>query len=955
MVRPVAAASQRNNDMGQTSSQLHDAATNHSTMEDQPKSSGKKHKKSKNGKRKSAEVDPSVGLKGESARASLQMSGVGMRDNRAPSNGIDPEESQQQLIAEISQMRSPGPVNVQVIEAGSSKKRGSRRNGGKKAKRKRSGGDVLEYPSSEDRNEEERVRQTPPVTPTRTNHSSPSPYRRNISQSQHVLDDIPTDEETAVFDEAFGTPNHDIFSFSQQPPDLPDRLDDTYPSYQLPFPKVGARPQKRKRDTVSVVDKAGEHQLPVANGAGQCMLEHEMETFDDLFQVDLGLADSFFHNEDNDMPIDPELDSMNPVPSSVDLGALHIMDDNVRQTKKRRSKHSGLSQSSKRRRVDEFQSTDGKHELSHNPYTSRDGQENIQDRVLPGVEDLQRHAYPELGTPFMERVARGGLEYLNNTSKSVKAARGKKGKEKEALRVDPATVNSPGEKEKQSQRSLKDIKEKGGPWLPAETTKLDTFRDRYCDANSMSHELFNSLIQTSIRGNTQVTALYNELHDVLPYRPRMSLQKFVRRRFHNFAARGTWTREEDEILRQAVVEKGKQWKIVGEMIDRMPGDCRDRWRNYILNADKRNREQWTDEEVRNLCSAIMQCMQLMKEERRRAREEIYGPDSQDYQESPDQDVEDMKDINWQSVSDRMGEHGGGRSRLQCSFKWGQLKKTHRDDTMNLIREARGLEVKRSGPTNNPWRQRRAFKKVANMRTGDQYSLLKFILKSNAPTEGNIPWKSLGDEEFRAIWTVADRKSAWSVMKESVPGSDTMDYREVINRLVTRIFVEGAEELDERWDPEVHGDVSQTKPNKSKKTKGKEREENGTDSKRKKKSRKRKEKRKLARSSEYIEESDNDEEGTAADQLRSYNPYDTLPRSAKANRYADTNNEAASSTADDDEEEEEEAGQIRNPHTKNADQDSLFDKGPDEESEYRPTNIGEVSPEMASRIHLLKFA
>lgn len=638
---------------------------------------------------------------------------------------------------------------------------------------------------------------------------------------------------------------------------------------------------------------------------------------------------------------------MSALPPSVDLSALENGDANVRPAGKKKTRQSVSARPSKRKQTDHIHSINEGHIPYHSTYMMQDDEENIQDQVLPGIEDLAGPTSPELGTPFMEDIARGGLEYLNSASKASRTPRQTMNKKRKGSMDNATNIHRSNEKGYQSERSLKDVSEKGGAFSSGEIAKLDAFRDNYCDANDMNYAFFNSLIQTPMRGNAQVTTLFNELHEVLPYRPRMSMQKFVRRRFHNYGARGTWTTEEDQELRRAVEEKGKQWKVVGEMIDRMPGDCRDRYRNHLLNSEHRNREQWTEEEVKNLCRAILECMQLLKDGRRQAREADYGPDAQDSEEGSDQGVEDLKAINWQAVSDRMGEHGGGRSRLQCSFKWSQLKKQDQNNLLNIVREARGLKSKRSGPTKNPWRQKKAMRKVANMKTGDQYVLLQSILGSNAPAEGNIPWKSLGDEAFRATWTVADRKSAWLKMKQSISESATMDYRDVINRLMTRILTEGTGELDERWDPEVHGDVSQTKPRKSKKAKGKEREAASTEPERRKRSKGSKEEHKQARSNEFvIEESDDEEEHSAINQPQYYNRYNALPRSAKANRYADTNNKAASSIAEDEELNE-------NARANNVDQDSLFD-GSDDGIDLPPQGSREITPKQASQIELLAF-
>lgn len=954
--------------MGQTSSQIHHPPLPDFDLAGQPKSNEKK-RKSKKSKRKSADVEQSGNPEEESANVLLQMRGVDVSNGANPYN--DDVAASQQLVAESSPMHPSSPFNVQETGMRSSKMCASQRNGGIHGKRKRGGSAIFEYPSSEEHMEEPQFSK---ATSTPFDQPSPqkmSPYRSNHSQAVSALDDVPTDEETAVFDEAFGngsvapepiTPMHDLYSFSQQPHEISEQQDEMFPPYQLPThvytsPKAAQKLKKQKRKPPLATDDAIEEQPAISNEAGQYMLDCDLEDFDNLFQVDLSLADPFHFYEGNDMPIDPELHSMSALPPAVDLSALDNGDGNVRGGKKRKPNKNSSSQSNKRRRLSEIKTTNIGRKLYISPYTFQDGQENNYDRVSPVLGDYLREPSPELGTPFTQNATHASRDNFENASRYAQTSQAEKTPQrmnrggKRGSAGTAASEREDRERGYQSERSLRDVSEKGGAFTPAEIAKLDAFRDKYCDANNMNYHYFNSRIQTSMRGNPPVTNLYNEIHEILPYRSRLSVQKFVRRRYHNYAARGTWTAEEDNALRRAVEEKGKQWKVVGEMIDRMPNDCRDRYRNYLVNSEHRNREQWTEEEVRNLCAAILECMELLKEERKRANDEKYGPGFQQDEEGSDQEVEDIKGINWQAVSDRMGEHGGGRSRLQCSFKWGQIKKNDQNDLMDMVREARGLKIKRSGPTKNPWRQRLAMRRVANMKKGDQYTLLRSILKSKAPTEGNIPWKSLGDDDFRAIWTASDRKSAWRKLKENIPASETMHYLEVVNQLITQLLAEGSHDLEERWDPEVHGDVSQTKPKKSKKAKGKEKEGADTDPEREQSSRRSKRERKQARSKQFVEhdedEDDADEEAQDnIDQPRSHNSYHPLQTPMKVNGHTDKTDEDASEHTDD-------GVQDGGEQANDVDYDPLFD-GSDDEDIYAPPRSGTISPELAGRVEGLQY-
>ena len=926
------------NNMGQMFSQ----PASEPTMANQVKTNGKrtKSRKSKNSFIAEQPLDPEQ----ESARTLLQMRGGELSEGLASYN--TDKTSSQPIPPQSSPPRGSTPRNGDGSAVKYSQKvRGSDKSR-RQSTRERHGHHVRRLPRSAEPDEGSQYPPLPSTPPGGTNGHKPSPPHRIMSQSQHALDDVPSDDNTACFDQAFANgsmsaepaveaPN--FHSFSQQPPNGLSREDSMYPTYNLPthvsiLPNMTQKSKKRKRRAISPYHNPNVENAALQGGAGQHTLDFDVGADDEVFYNGLNMANPFGDFEGYEMPIDPELHSMSALPPSVDLSALDDGDTNRLDAKKAKSARNTVTQPKKRRRVEvepTYQEQDSFHGLNalHN-------QENMQDRVLPGIEDLRRQTSPDLGTPFIENIARGGLEYLDNASGTadVPARKGQKTKE------------SKTQNHKRSGRSLKDVSDKGGPFASAEIAKLDNFRDLYCDANRVNHAQFNDLIQSTMRGNAKAYALFNDLHEVLPYRPRMSVQKFARRHFHNYSARGTWTADEDAMLRRAVAEKGKQWKVVGQLIDRMPGDCRDRWRNYLHNSEHRNREQWTEEEVRNLCLAILECLHLLKEERRRARVEKYGLDASDIEESSDQEVEDLKVINWQAVSDRMGKNGGGRSRLQCNFKWSQLQKKDQQDFMDKLKAAQTGEVAKPRKTRNPWRQVLASKKMVNMKTGDRYVFLQAILESNASTEGNIPWKTLGDDDFRRLWNGGEKKQIWSILKESVPGSELMDYREVVNRLLTCILAEEGDALNERWDPQVDGDLSQTKSRQSRKAKGKEREVDRANPMREERYRKAVEKRSSAKDTELIDKSGDQEENMTANGAQNYNYYSAL-EPATANMYAVTNNDTPDRTGN-------EGGQGTIKRNGVSEIDSLFEET-EEGNGPPPENEGDASPQMVSKMQLVE--
>ena len=918
-------------------------------------------KRDKNLQKKTSSKRKSNDMKGgaidddyASARALLQLSTGPAEDNGALDDNF---AASQQLRAESSPVRSSMVSNGRASVARSSQKAKSRKKHGKNHKKQRRGHSTW---SDGGRNGEHDERTTDmPFTPLgQILRSSPPPYRPPLSQPSHALDDIPTDDEdVTTYMQEYEQENrrsqrpeasdHDIYSLSQQPTDFADDQGygpAIYSAYRQPkqvcsSSKALVKPKKRKRDSAPTQGLTGDIQPSLESGKGQHAPLLEFTNVYASPNNGLGLADWLGLCQDNDMPIDPELHSMSALPPSVDLSQLENDNVHVSQRKRRKTMQAASSPPSKRRRTEESLSAS----TAKAPYYSLCNvghrEEDTQDRILPSLEDMQRQMSPELGTPLMADIAHRSLEILSDgpSQEQISTRR----KKTPLLNTGGNTISNEGPVGKKNRSSQIALSDKGGPYTAAEAEKLDRFRGSYCEANNMSIEQFNNHIQSSMRGNPTATEIFNECHEVLPYRPRMSVQKYCRRHFHNFQ-RGTWSAEEDEMLKYAVAEKGNNWKAISEMVGRMADDCRDRYRNYVHNSENRNREQWTNEEVQSFCNAIDYCIQAMKDERRQARMETYGEDAPDTDSGSDQEENDMKVINWQIVSDRMG---GMRSRLQCIFKWSQLKTKQQKELLRKYRDARPFEESKS-ETKNPWRKKRSLEKVANMKIGDQHALLRAIVDSGATTEGNIPWKSIGDDDFRSMWNSTDKKEAWWKMKRHVAGAESMDYREVANEIMSRILTIAGDELGDRWDPEVHGDVN-GKNRKKRKAKGKQREDEEEQMRREGKRARRKHKQSAPRKSDLFVYDSDEEMPNSTNEPQDYNRYDALPRSDSTGMAIDAHSDDASATGED----EEGAGGEAADKVEEA--DSLFDEQVHENEEHMVD--GDVSAELASRVQLLKDA
>ena len=406
------------------------------------------------------------------------------------------------------------------------------------------------------------------------------------------------------------------------------------------------------------------------------------------------------------------------------------------------------------------------------------------DQVLPGLEDMQYSSqeYHNFGEPINASLDAKG-KGTNSPSPSSRLSK-------------KPQITSPEEEQARNE----------GKFTGAEISKLENFRDNYCTERDITAWQFNDMIHSAVRESPKAKEMWQEVYEIIPYRKKVTIQRFCRRRFHNFEVRGSWTEEDDKALIRAVEEKGKSWKAVGQIMERHPEDVRDRWRNYHVNAENRNKEQWTDTEMANLAIAINECMQVMKDAKRSAKLKKYeGRDVPESDTDSDEEAVDAKLINWQVVSDRMQ---GTRSRLQCSFKWARLKNETRIQALRQAKAAQknleAVDHEQRPAKKTTWRQRRAQKRIMEMRPGDIYDFLHAVSSCQAAQEGNIPWKSLGDDDFRNRWTTMDRKAAWEMFRGSVFGAEGVYYQDIVNHLLNNLLTNAGARIEERWDPEVHG-------------------------------------------------------------------------------------------------------------------------------------------------------
>lgn len=386
----------------------------------------------------------------------------------------------------------------------------------------------------------------------------------------------------------------------------------------------------------------------------------------------------------------------------------------------------------------------------------------------------------------------------------------------------PKEGHSSSQPQQGSEASPSDQNRLSGPFTKSESDLINAWRESYCAEHQWSYHNFDERVQANARNDGKLNMFWTEICDQIPYRPRQAIQKFCRRRFHNFEKRGTWTPEEDEMLKRAVAEKGKSWKTIGETMGRLQEDCRDRWRNYLYQDENRNTDAWTDDEVKALVQAVGECLWLMQNELQIERDAEFKSTGVARDRVTEIIAEEKleKLLNWQIVSDRMQ---GRRSRLQCSYKWGRLMLAGRTDFQRAFLKAdrekqiaSQTSTQPSATTREDWRVRKSRIKVKrDMRTGDKLDLLQALLHQRAKEEKHIVWTALGKgEPWRKKWDTMDLKVAWIIIKSEAGEEATLGdrYLTVVNSLIEKFMVEAPETEEYRWFERRAGeDPSQNEP------------------------------------------------------------------------------------------------------------------------------------------------
>lgn len=319
---------------------------------------------------------------------------------------------------------------------------------------------------------------------------------------------------------------------------------------------------------------------------------------------------------------------------------------------------------------------------------------------------------------------------------------------------------------------------------------------------------------------------WREIYEVLPRRRThkakggtSSIQRFVRRRYHNYKGGGGWTAEEDEMLEELSRAHPAQWKKISQIMgDRSDMAIRDRWRNYI-QCGGRNTDRWTNAEEAALNRAVVEVIDKLKADRKA----VGRPPIAEYRSG---------DINWQAVSEKVGS----RSRLQCVQKWKTLHvkdgasasditpaatpKADRSSKTKKARKSLGRKARQASPdvvdednqaengeTNPEPKKSRASKPgYRNMRWGDKLDVILALSECAFDTEEEIDWAAVAAKSPDSPWSTKARKAVLKELLEVVGAHDSL--ATALDAICEHLQEQYGEELEEHWEPgmDADGDV-----------------------------------------------------------------------------------------------------------------------------------------------------
>ncbi len=299
-----------------------------------------------------------------------------------------------------------------------------------------------------------------------------------------------------------------------------------------------------------------------------------------------------------------------------------------------------------------------------------------------------------------------------------------------------------------------------------EVEAICTAVEEYREQNELTQVEINDLVQKDAK--TEGLRLWKYVYDEAPDIPRTKILNLCRRKFHNFEARGSWTEEQDQELRDVYEKYPGKWKQIGESMNRFSEDCRDRWRNYLVCGDNMRKDIWGKEEEERFKEIVQECLEAVREMKR------VSDDPRAAQTS------DESLIDWNVVSQKMDRT---RSRLQCLSKWKKLKERQEADVEDPVI---------AQPISETWRLEEAERLARSMKAREKLQLLYAIRDSGAGREGKIPWRRVQEELPGKARKMALRV-CFRQMRQHIEDHEDMKLQDIVDLLIDAFEAAAPEE------------------------------------------------------------------------------------------------------------------------------------------------------------------
>ncbi|KAG6880353.1 hypothetical protein C0992_007764 [Termitomyces sp. T32_za158] len=268
---------------------------------------------------------------------------------------------------------------------------------------------------------------------------------------------------------------------------------------------------------------------------------------------------------------------------------------------------------------------------------------------------------------------------------------------------------------------------KKGKFSAFEEEQLENAIERFRTSRGLNENQMQELIFPQSE-KTRDNIFWSELTSSVPLRPIIAVYHHVRRTHHPLKKQGVWNADEDVALEQAVANHGQQWEKISPLVGRMPSDCRDRYRNHIVNRNVRVTGIWSKEEEEQLTRIVT-----------------------DMTVNQGRDIDG--DVFWGRVSELMG---GRRGRQQCRIKW---------------TDALCKNVKTGG-------------RKARWSPQDAYILVHKLTSLDVRDDTEIDWKLLLDPVWN-LWSPHTLQRRWLTMKRGIKGWEDMTHQEIMDILRVR--------------------------------------------------------------------------------------------------------------------------------------------------------------------------